>query len=292
MSMGTAVNVSRDVSVSEVFDMMVVSSMRARVSFTFVVVQLNVTIDEQMNEEEMKHTTIYVKEICRKSDLLFPLEGGQGFVLLLANTGEDEAQAFLKRVFSGLEKLEVGSISKMRAVILEIGDPTTSFDVAYHTGLSSLEDATYSGNLPIFVNRSFSEKPLQKMKASIIEDDPILKQVLRAALNRAVVGHVELHAQEFEDGDDFLSSDWYRSGEPHIIIMNDLLKKRNGKEVLHHLRALPNDEKFIIVMLSKRHIESEMLYYYEQGVDEYFVKPLNVRLLEAKLTRLVKGARR
>lgn len=101
--------------------------------------------------------------------------------------------------------------------------------------------------------------------------------------------HLKMNA--FTDGATFLESNWYQSGETHIIILNDTLKKKNGMEVLHKLRNMPNNKKYIIIMLSKRRTEQDMLYSYEQGVDEYILKPFNVRLLEAKIKRLLRRLR-
>ena len=48
---------------------------------------------------------------------------------------------------------------------------------------------------------------------------------------------------------------------------------------------MPNEKKFIIYMMSERNSEGATLNAYESGVDEFIVKPFNLRLLEAKIRR-------
>ena len=67
--------------------------------------------------------------------------------------------------------------------------------------------------------------------------------------------------------------------------MNDILPLKNGLEILHTLRKMPNEKKFVIYMMSERNSENAILNAYESGVDEYIVKPFNLRLLEAKIKR-------
>jgi DNA-binding response OmpR family regulator len=38
-------------------------------------------------------------------------------------------------------------------------------------------------------------------------------------------------------------------------------------------------------MMTKRSSEEDMIYAYESGVDSYFIKPFNLRLLEIEVKR-------
>lgn len=67
--------------------------------------------------------------------------------------------------------------------------------------------------------------------------------------------------------------------------MNDILPRKNGLEVLHMVKQLPNEQRFITYMMTKKKSEEDMLYAYEIGVDEYLIKPFNIRLFEAQIRR-------
>ena len=82
-----------------------------------------------------------------------------------------------------------------------------------------------------------------------------------------------------------MQSDQYKSGHLHLVLMNDILPLQNGLEILYKLRQMPNEKKFIIYMMSERNSENAMMNAYEGGVDEYIVKPFNLRLLESKIKR-------
>ncbi|NGP45353.1 hypothetical protein G4V62_10455 [Bacillaceae bacterium SIJ1] len=54
---------------------------------------------------------------------------------------------------------------------------------------------------------------------------------------------------------------------------------------------MPNHQKYIIFMMSKRKTEEDLIYIYENGVDEIIEKPFNVRLFEAKVKKVLKRLR-
>ena len=100
-----------------------------------------------------------------------------------------------------------------------------------------------------------------------------------------VISNVTLDIRTFVDGYEFLQSDWYKSAHPHIIIMNDILPRKNGIEVLHTIRRMPNQKKFTIYMMTARNSQTDMINAYEAGVDGYLIKPFDLRLFEAELRR-------
>ena len=56
-----------------------------------------------------------------------------------------------------------------------------------------------------------------------------------------------------------MQSDDYKSGHMHLILMNDILPLKNGLEILHILRHMPNEKKFIIYMMSERNSEGRLM---------------------------------
>ncbi len=67
--------------------------------------------------------------------------------------------------------------------------------------------------------------------------------------------------------------------------MNDILPRKNGLNVLHTLRQMANQKKFIIYMMTNRKSQGDMIYAYESGVDEYLIKPFDLNLFQAQLKR-------
>lgn len=91
------------------------------------------------------------------------------------------------------------------------------------------------------------------------------------------------------DSQDFLSSDFYQSPQNHIVIMNDVLPRKTGFDILASLRSMPNDKKFVIYMMTNRNAKSAMINAYEKEVDYYLVKPFKLKLFSAQPKRMLES---
>jgi DNA-binding response OmpR family regulator len=118
-----------------------------------------------------------------------------------------------------------------------------------------------------------------------LEENAIFRNALYRTIDNINLDNFEVEIKEFEDGYEFLESNWYLSNQTHLIIMNDILPRQSGLDVLHRIRALPNNKRFIVFMMSKRSSEEDMIYAYESGADNYYIKPFNLRLLEVEIKR-------
>ncbi|GIP33445.1 hypothetical protein [Paenibacillus sp. J2TS4] len=52
---------------------------------------------------------------------------------------------------------------------------------------------------------------------------------------------------------------------------------------------MPDNKKYIIIMMSNNKTDEGMVYSDEAGVDEYIAKPFNIRLLEAQMKKILKS---
>ncbi|WP_233732152.1 response regulator [Lysinibacillus sp. YS11] len=203
---------------------------------------------------------------------------------LLLQSSEVEARAFLKRIFAILKAERKFQQIALKASITEIRNNNVIFEELLNKNkqmLSGDEQLTWS----IAEVKDYCEQPTELVKVSIIEQNAIFRQVLESTLKQINIPYFSLDVKVYEDGYSFLQSDDYKSGHMHLILMNDILPLKNGLEILHILRHMPNEKKFIIYMMSERNSEGAALNAYEGGVDEYIVKPFNLRLLEAKIKR-------
>ncbi|GIN22211.1 response regulator [Siminovitchia fordii] len=236
------------------------------------------------NEEEI---TVFLENKIRQSDLLCKLETPFEWCLILSQSGEEEANAFLQRLFSDENLPRSGQEDQLfSASVVEIGNSHVEFEAVVEKGRKSLASAQQSDVGPIEFVRDFKKKSTVNIKASILEENDILRNVIQTSLENLKIDGCQLEIKTFQDGYDFLQSDWYFSSHPHILIMNDILPRKNGLEVLHAVRQLPNNGKFVVFMMTQRNSEEDMIYAYESGVDEYLIKPFNLRLFEAQLKRV------
>lgn len=258
------------------------SVIRSRLTITAVFLKTaNAT---QLNENVNDQVTLFLQSKIRKTDLLFQLSDGDHWGIFFLQSSDVEARAFLKRIFAILKAERKFQQIALKASITEIRNNNVIFEELLNKNkqmLSGDEQLTWS----IAEVKDYCEQPTELVKVSIIEQNAIFRQVLESTLNQINIPYFSLDVKVYEDGYSFLQSDDYKSGHMHLILMNDILPLKNGLEILHILRHMPNEKKFIIYMMSERNSEGAALNAYEGGVDEYIVKPFNLRLLEAKIKR-------
>lgn len=258
------------------------SVIRSRLTITAVFLKTaNAT---QLNENVNDQVTSFLQSKIRKTDLLFQLSDGDHWGIFFLQSSDVEARAFLKRIFAILKAERKFQQIALKASITEIRNNNVIFEELLNKNkqmLSGDEQLTWS----IAEVKDYCEQPTELVKVSIIEQNAIFRQVLESTLNQINIPYFSLEVKVYEDGYSFLQSDDYKSGHMHLILMNDILPLKNGLEILHILRHMPNEKKFIIYMMSERNSEGAALNAYEGGVDEYIVKPFNLRLLEAKIKR-------
>lgn len=214
--------------------------------------------------------------LIRSTDVLFETGMPEEWGLLLPMSGADEAKGFLGRLFRETDQA--------RAAVLEIVHPDMELLPSLERMRMELQGA--DGQRVVEVNIGLP-RPVETVKVSVLDPDPIFRDVLGTALNQLQMSGITLEVQTFADGRLFLESGWTVSAHPHVVVMNDLLPRQNGLDVLHALRLLPNDGKFTILMMTRRNSEEDMTYAYESGADGYLVKPFNLRLFEAQVKRLL-----
>lgn len=255
-----------------------------RSRLTITAVFLNTAKSTPLNENVNDQVTSFLQSKIRKTDLLFQLADGDHWGIFFLQSSDVEARAFLKRIFAILKAERKFQQITLKASITEIRNNNVIFEELLNKNkqmLSRDEQLIWS----IAEVKDYCEQPTELVKVSIIEQNAIFRQVLESTLNQINIPYFSLDVKVYEDGYSFLQSDDYKSGHMHLILMNDILPLKNGLEILHILRHMPNEKKFIIYMMSERNSEGAALNAYEGGVDEYIVKPFNLRLLEAKIKR-------
>ncbi len=234
----------------------------------------------------------FLETKIRKTDFIFKLSNRSQWFIILSQSGDKEATAFLQRLYldiknHGIPLLENKEIS-FSSSVAEIGNNDGDFEELLKDGNGFLNHSLSKGPWQIEYITAYKKKPMEKVRVSILEENEIFRNVLHTTLENLYIEDFEIDIRDFQDGYEFLQSDWYISSHTHIIIMNDILPRQNGLEVLHKIRMLPNSKRFVVYMMTKRNSEEDMIYAYESGVDNYLIKPFNLRLFEVQIKRTFK----
>lgn len=119
----------------------------------------------------------------------------------------------------------------------------------------------------------------------LIADDSMTVRSLVAARLRAD-GYEVLEA---EDGEEALTV--AREQRPDLCVLDKVMPKLDGFEVVRLLREDPDTAAIPIVMLTERRSEDDVLGGLRLGVEEYMPKPFSPHELSARVRRALARVR-
>lgn len=120
----------------------------------------------------------------------------------------------------------------------------------------------------------------------ILEPDEMFRKIIYRTLNDIEL-EVRINIHTYSDGFDFMDN-VIDVKNFSIYIINDVLPKKNGLEVALHIRKF--DDKSIIYFMTRSETEEDMLYALNLGIDNYFVKPFNLKLFQSIIkNRIIRG---
>lgn len=271
-------------NIKQFFEIWRETMVRSRLPISIVFLKQVTVAADRSSEIGNEHILLnhFLHSQIRKNDLLFQLTDKNHWGLLFYQSSALEAEAFLNRIFTLLKKDH--PIIALKASITEIRNNEVTFETVINQNKQLLADDEQE-SWSIYEIKDYSVPPIEVIKVSIIEQNDIFRKVLETTINQLSVHNYTFEVTTYQDGYSFLENDQYKSAHTHLIIMNDIMPRKNGLEILHILRNMPNNKKFIVYMMSERNSEQSILTAYESGVDEYISKPFNLRLLEAKIKR-------
>ena len=116
----------------------------------------------------------------------------------------------------------------------------------------------------------------------IVEDDRSIRETTRMALTDA--GFAVVTAA---DGDEAMAR--FRSDRPDAVLLDVMLPKRDGLEVL---RAIRRSSTIPVLMVTARDDTSDVVVGLELGADDYITKPFEMPILIARLRTALRRLRR
>lgn len=121
------------------------------------------------------------------------------------------------------------------------------------------------------------------MRILVAEDSSTVRRLVAARL--AADGYDVLEAA---DGEQALAL--AREQRPDLLVLDKVMPKMDGFEVVVALRDDPQTRALPIVMLTERTDEEDVLGGLKLGVDEYMPKPFSPHELSARVQRALQRA--
>jgi two-component system, OmpR family, alkaline phosphatase synthesis response regulator PhoP len=116
-------------------------------------------------------------------------------------------------------------------------------------------------------------------KVLIADDEPDIIEILKYNLEKE-----GFSVSTAKDGDDAL--DKARQTQPHLIILDMMMPRKNGIEVCELLRAQPAFKDTLIMFLTALSDEATQLKGFSTGADDYITKPVSPGVFVSKVNAL------
>ncbi len=116
------------------------------------------------------------------------------------------------------------------------------------------------------------------MKVLVAEDSSTVRKLVAARLRAD--GYEVIEAA---DGDEAVR--FALEGEPDLLVLDKVMPKLDGFEVIRALRDDPRTSQLPIVMLTERTNEEDVLGGLSLGVEDYMPKPFSPHELSARVKR-------
>ncbi|WP_103110091.1 response regulator [Brevibacillus reuszeri] len=255
---------------------------------------VNDTHGHLIGDQVLNRFATFIQSRAEKHDILFRY-GGEEFLLLMPRTTVQEAKlrlehildAFTKEVFDSPE----GAFSlSFSAGVVQIDDAEKPFPLWVEAADTALYTAKNLGRrrIEVAAQTDETEVPSVKIKVAIIDDDSMIRTMLVDSVQASFDGWMYADVQQFQDGEAFFNNNWHLGPESYLVILDGIMPKMDGLEVLQRIRNLPNAKRYTIIMLTGRTEEQDIVRALQLGADDYMTKPFSMRELEARIKRLVK----
>jgi DNA-binding response OmpR family regulator len=122
---------------------------------------------------------------------------------------------------------------------------------------------------------------MDQQKILFVDDEEQIRRLLSSFLTRR--GYLVKTAVDGQEALDMLKSE-----TPDLVITDVNMPNVDGVELTRRLRAHPHLNHLPIIMLSAKVQTDEILAGYAEGADEYVPKPIEMRILAAKVESLLR----
>ncbi len=120
------------------------------------------------------------------------------------------------------------------------------------------------------------------MKVLLVEDDPVLRAVLKQFFT--LKGHEATEAEDGEQGLKLLSGET----DPDVIVTDIMMPKMNGYEMIEAIRSYPKLQRIPIIIITAGKIDPEK--YAASGASDIYQKPIPMQQLLERAEALVNQA--
>lgn len=224
----------------------------------------------------------------RESDYFFRY-GGEQFALILPDTNAKTADALIEGIRSAFAETNFSFASSepfQLSFSAGISEYRQKQDAPVSMADSALRQAKQNGRSQTVVSGRTESDVKRHLNLIIVDDDSLVRRLVSKQFSGWKPEAFDLRIEEYGDGASFVESDWYKPEENYMILLDGVMPKLDGLEVLNHVRSQYPHENIVISMLTSRNNESDIVLALKNGADDYIVKPFYAQEVVARVERL------
>ncbi|MBE1553074.1 diguanylate cyclase [Sporosarcina limicola] len=215
--------------------------------------------------------------------------GGEEFAFLLPGATVEESVVFIDRVRT-----------RFNAVVFQQGD--YQFSVTFSVGIASYKDgveklissadqalyeAKRSGRDRTVVYNIETPLMRRKLHLIIVDDDMLIRTMLFETLSEWSLPDIDITVHAFPDGPSFLESNWFCPEEYYIVLLDGIMPKMDGLEVLERLKREKDEKNVLVSMMTARTGDYDIKAALWLGADDYIMKPFQLKDILFRVQQLM-----
>ncbi|PSL46857.1 diguanylate cyclase (GGDEF)-like protein [Salsuginibacillus halophilus] len=247
-----------------------------------------------IGDEVLRELVRMLRQKFRAADEVFRY-GGEEFAVVFPGLATEKARQFVEEVREAFAaKAFYARDGQAFQVTFSAGIKGTSAAHDYPALLlekadKALYEAKRCGrnNVRVYDPASNFQPPATVLNILVVDDDRFMRRLLTRYFETwEPGGSFDVKFQTYESGVELLNTSWYEAGEKYVILLDGVMPVIDGFQVLEEVRSSHPSEDIIIMMLTGRQREEDIVHALKSGADDYMVKPFRVEEVAARVFRL------
>jgi CheY-like chemotaxis protein len=245
---------------------------------------LDYSIHNKLSEEGYIHAWKAVKDTLPYNSFFLELGIKRAAVIFPTESASGAETLFKASIDSALKDIQE-PLSIAGKVYSDLTEDLELEGVIYETA-----EAVSEGDSEIVVDELLSagDSNKKKLRLSILDDDEVIRMFLGDQLDAVDWGEWEVDLEVYREGESFFNSGRLNEGGKHIIVLDGIMPRMDGMEVLSEIRKKYSENQVSIIMLTSRNRENDIVSAFEAGAFDYVTKPFKINELIARIKRVAK----
>ncbi|KTD87265.1 diguanylate cyclase [Paenibacillus etheri] len=255
--------------------------------------KINDTYGHLVGDEVLQSLSELVQSSIRMEDT-FCRFGGEEFAVFLPNTDASSALTVIHRIQERFAATDFIAKDEVFHVTFSSGisEVTAAENIADKI-VEEADQALYASKdagrnqTTLYTDHLSSTKKHSVLNVIIVDDDALIRKIVTHQMDNWEPEDIaEVNISSFANGLDFLQSDWYSVDEKYIILLDGVMPDLDGVEVLERIRKTYPEVNILVIMLTGRNNQADIVHALQMGADDYVVKPVHMPELLSRMERL------